>query len=76
MRVLIGDIIYNVNRVIHPNLEGNVLLIYVGGLDSLITCYSIECHSEKTAINIFYLILTNGYLDLNSCNVKKITFKG
>ena len=77
MRVLIGDIIYNVNRIIRPDDKGSSLLVYVVGLDSLITCYFVECWSEYYAETIFHEILTNGYSNLNTTyKVKKITYKG
>ena len=76
MRVLIDDTIYNVNRIIRPDDKGNILLVYVIKLDSLIVCYSVECVSDYYANNIFYEVLTNGYANLNSYKVKKITYKG
>ena len=76
MRVLIDDIIYNVNRIVHPENKGSTLLICVYALDNTVFCYSVECCSDYYATNIFYEALTNGYCNLNTYKVKEITYKG
>ena len=76
MRVLIDDIIYNVNRIVYPENKGSTLLIYVYAHDNTVFWYSVECCSDYYATNIFYEVLRNGYCNLNTYKVKEITYKG